>query len=168
VLAGRGDVDVVVSPFERWEAGGRTFDLVFAATSWHWLDPRAAYRRAAELLRPAGCLAIVATEHVLPPDGDDFFGQVRRVYEEVGMSDGQGGPKPPKAIDAPDVAAMRASGLFAQPVVHRYVWSQEYTSEEYLALLSTYSGHVATTPGRHRPARGVADRHRHAARVRAS
>lgn len=144
-LAGRGAVDVEVSPFERWEAGGRTFDVVFAATSWHWLDPRVAYRRVAELLRPGGYLAIVATEHVLPADGDDFFRQVQRVYEEVGMGDGQGGPKPPEAIEAPDVVAMRASGVFAEPVVHRYGWSQEYSSEEYLALLSTYSGHIAAS-----------------------
>ena len=147
VLAGRGDVDVVVSPFERWEAGDQTpFDLVFAATSWHWLDPQVAYRRAAELLRPGGHLAIVATEHVSPPGGDDFFPQVERVYDEVGMGDGQGGPKPPEAIAAPDVEAIGGSGFFAQPIVHRYVWSQDYTAEEYLALLSTYSGHIAASP----------------------
>ncbi|MEE6262743.1 class I SAM-dependent methyltransferase [Plantactinospora sonchi] len=146
VLAERGDVDVVVSPFERWEAGDRRpFDLVFAATSWHWLDPRVAYRRAAELLRPAGHLAIVATEHVSPPGGDDFFQQVERVYDEVGMGDGQGGPKPPEAIAAPDVDAIVDSGLFAQPVVHRYVWSRDYTVEEYLELISTYSGHIAAS-----------------------
>jgi SAM-dependent methyltransferase len=145
VLAGRGDVHVVVSPFERFEAEAPAFDLLFAATSWHWLDPRVAYRRAAELLRPRGWLAIVATEHVLPPDGDSFFRQVEQAYDEVGMGDGQGGPKPPEAIGAPDVEAMGASGYFAQPVVHRYVWSRQYTAEEYLALLSTYSNHIAAT-----------------------
>lgn len=147
VLAGRGDVEVVVSPFERWEAGDpEPFDLVFAATSWHWLDPQVAFRRAAELLRPGGHLAIVATEHVSPPDGDDFFRRVERVYDEVGMGDGQGGPKPPDAIAAPDVEAMGGSGFFAEPVVHRYVWSRDYTAEEYLAVLSTYSGHIAASP----------------------
>ena len=148
VLAGRGDVAVVVSPFERWEAGDRKpFDLVFAATSWHWLDPHIAYRRAAELLRPGGHLAVVATEHVSPAGGDDFFRRVERVYDEVGMGDGQGGPKPPEAIAAPDVAAIGGSGFFTRPVVHRYVWSRDYTAEEYLALLSTYSGHIAASPG---------------------
>ncbi len=147
VLAGRGDVDVVVSPFERWEADDQQpFDLVFAATSWHWLDPHIAYRRAAELLRPGGHLAVVATEHVSPPGGDDFFRQVERVYDEVGMGDGQGGPKPPEAIAAPDMAAIGGSGFFIQPIVHRYVWSRDYTAEEYLALLSTYSGHIAASP----------------------
>lgn len=147
VLAGHGDVEVVEAPFERWEAGGQeTFDLVFAATSWHWVDPRVGYRRAAELLRPGGHLAVVATEHVSPRGGDDFFRQVQRVYDEVGMSDGQGGPKPPEAIAAPDLAAIGGSGFFAEPVVHRYVWGRDYTAEEYLALVSTYSGHIAASP----------------------
>lgn len=147
VLAGRGDVDVVVSPFERWEAAGRApFDLVFAATSWHWPDPHVAYRRASELLRPAGHLAIVATEHVSPAGGDDFFRRVERVYDEVGMGDGQGGPRTPEAVAAPDVEAIASSGSFAPPTVHRYVWSQDYTAEEYLALLSTYSNHIAASP----------------------
>ncbi|PZW03878.1 Methyltransferase domain-containing protein [Micromonospora phaseoli] len=151
MLAGRGDVHVVVSPFERWAAGDQEpFDLVFAATSWHWLDPQVSYGRAAELLRPGGHLAIVATEHVSPPGGDEFFRQVERIYDEVGMGDGQGGPKPPEAIAAPDVAAIDESGFFAPPTVHRYVWSREYTAEEYLALLSTYSGHIAATPWQRR------------------
>lgn len=147
VLGGLAGVEVVVATFEGWEGGSRgTFDLVFAATSWHWLDQQVAYRRAAESLRPGGYLAIVATQHVLPPDGDDFFREVERAYEEVGMSDGKGGPGPPEAIEAPDVEAMLGSGYVAPPVVHRYVWSREYTTGEYLALLSTYSGHIAASP----------------------
>ncbi|WP_225755308.1 trans-aconitate 2-methyltransferase [Actinotalea sp. Marseille-Q4924] len=144
-LAGWGDVEVVVAPFETWEPGERApFDLVVAATSWHWLDPAVAYRRAAELLRPGGHLAIIATEHVAPAaDGDPFFQEVQHLYEEVGMGDGQGGPGPPEAVPAPDVAAIAASGFFTEPVVHRHVWGCDYAAEEYLALLSTYSGHIA-------------------------
>lgn len=151
VLAGHGEVTIVGSPFERWQSGGEPFDLVFAATSWHWLDPRVAYRRAAELLRPGGHLAIVATEHVSPSDGDPFFQQVQRIYIETGMGGGLSGPQPPEAIPAPDVAAITDSGFFAPPIVHRYVWSQDYTAEQYLAVLSTYSGHIAA-PHRQREA----------------
>ncbi|NGM11452.1 class I SAM-dependent methyltransferase [Verrucosispora sioxanthis] len=151
VLAGRGDVRVLVAPFERWEADESVpFDLVFAATAWHWLDPEVAYRRAAELLRPGGHLAIVATEHVSPAGGDDFFRQVQRIYAEVGMGDGQGGPQPPETIAAPDAAAMAGSGFFASPTVHRYVWSRDYTADEYLAVLSTYSNHIAAEPWQRR------------------
>jgi len=124
VLSGLGDVDVVVAPFERWQDGEEaSFDLVFAATSWHWL-PTVAYRRAAQLLRPGGSLAIVATAHVLPEaDGDPFFRDVEQAYEAVGMSDGQGGPPPPEAVEAPDVAAIEGSGFFEPPTVGSVVLS---------------------------------------------
>ena len=63
----------------------------------------------------------------------------------VGMSDGQDGPPPPDAVAAPDVAAIRGSELFEEPVVRRYLWSRSYSADEYLALLSTYSGHIAAS-----------------------
>jgi SAM-dependent methyltransferase len=148
VLAGQGDLVIEPKPFENWRpATPASFDLVFAATSWHWVDPRVGYPHAAEVLRPGGSLAIVATVHVLPEqDGDLFFREVEAVYDAVGLGDGLGGPRPPAAIEAPDLAPMRASGLFADPVVHRYVWSQVYSAAQYLDVLSTYSGHIAATP----------------------
>ena len=42
--------------------------------------------------------------------------------------------------------SFRGSGSFEEPVVRRYLWSRSYSAEEYLALLSTYSGHVAASP----------------------
>lgn len=122
------------------------FDLVFAATAWHWLDPTVAYRKAAGHLRPGGHLAIVSTEHVLPePDGDPFFVDIEETYTAVGLSDGQGGPKRPDAVPAPETAGIVASGFFHEPEVRRHVWSHTYTASEYLDLLGTYSNHLRAT-----------------------
>jgi SAM-dependent methyltransferase len=145
-LCGVGEVEVVVSAFEPWDRHGQRFDLVVAATSWHWLDAGIAYQKAAEALRGDGHLAIIATHHVFPPDSDELFGDVQNVYERVGMSDGQVSQEPPEAIPAPDVAGIANSGLFSAPSLHRYLWSQDYTADEYLALLSTYSNHIAARP----------------------
>jgi SAM-dependent methyltransferase len=145
-LTGVGDLDVVVAPFEQWQRNGRRYDLIVAATAWHWLDAHVAYRKAAETLRHGGHLAIVATDHVLPSDGDELFRDIQHAYEQVGMGDGQGGPEPPEAIQAPDVEAIASSGLFATPTVHRYLRSRSYTTDEYLTLLSTYSNHIAARP----------------------
>lgn len=148
-LRGFGDVNVVVSTFEQWEGHGQRFDLVVAATSWHWLDARDAYRKAADMLRDDGYLAIIVTDHVLPLEGDEIFHDIQEAYEQVGISDGHRGPEPlepPEAILAPDVEAIVSSGFFAPPVVHRYLWSRDYTTDEYLALLSTYSNHIAARP----------------------
>lgn len=149
VLAGLGDVRVVVATFEGWPGDDASFDLVLAATSWHWLDAGVAYPKTAALLRPGGHLAIVATEHVLPAvGGDAFFRDVEDAYDAVGLGDGQGGPKPPDEIATPDAAAIGASGLFGGVVERRYVWHRTYSADEYLALLATYSGHIAAAPER--------------------
>lgn len=147
VLARQGDLDVVIATFEEWPGGDASFDLVLAATSWHWLDATVAYQKAAALLRPGGHLAIVATEHVLPvAGGDAFFREVEEAYDAVGLGDGRGGPRPPEAVPAPDVAAIEACGLFGPVVERRYVWHRTYSAGQYLALLATYSNHIEATP----------------------
>ena len=147
VLAGCGDVVVVGSTFEQWRGDDASFDLVLAATSWHWLDPTIACAKAARLLRSGGTLAVLATAHVLPPaGGDSFFCQVEDTYDAVGMSDRRGGPPSPDAVLAPDVASIDDSGHFEPAAVHRYISEWSYTTEEYLALLNTYSGHIAASP----------------------
>jgi hypothetical protein len=49
----------------------------------------------------------------------------------------------------PDRAAeIEASGLFEDVDVRRYVWETCYTAEGYIALLNTFSGHIAMDPSK--------------------
>ncbi|RZS90832.1 methyltransferase family protein [Motilibacter rhizosphaerae] len=138
-------LEVVEATFEEDEPD-EPVDLVVAATAWHWLDPATAYGRAATLLRPGGSLAVIATEHVLPADGDLFFRDVEELYDEVGLGDGKGGPQPPDSIEPPQQEALRSSTSFDEPVVRRYVQGVDYTADAYVAVLETYSGHIAASP----------------------
>ena len=149
VLAPFPRVEVVTAAFETWPPRRADFDLVFSATAWHWIDPSVRYPRAAELLRPGGWLGIASTEHVMPEDGGDpFFVAIHAVYEEIGETHGDSVPSPPGAVPDPLSAEIAASGLFAPPLVRRYVWEQAYTAEQYLELLGTYSGHIAMEPAK--------------------
>jgi SAM-dependent methyltransferase len=56
-------VEVVTCAFESWEPRDSRFDAVFAATSWHWLDPEVRYEKAARVRKPGGILAIVDNGH---------------------------------------------------------------------------------------------------------
>jgi trans-aconitate methyltransferase len=87
------DVEVVAGRFEDWEPE-QPVSLVFAATAWHWVDPRIRYRRAWEALRPGGHLALWAQEHVFPDGGDPFFEEIQDVYDEIGEG------MPPDAVRA--------------------------------------------------------------------
>ena len=60
------------------------YDLVYAATAWHWVDPEVRYQRAHEVLRPGGHLAFWRADHVFPVGGDPFFAEIQEVYDEIG------------------------------------------------------------------------------------
>ena len=83
-LAAYPDVDVVTGSFETWPPGEHAFDLVYAATAWHWVDPDVRYRRAHDVLRPDGHLAFWRADHVRPVGGDPFFEEIQEVYDEIG------------------------------------------------------------------------------------
>jgi SAM-dependent methyltransferase len=144
-LVGFPAVEVINADFETWQPARGEFDAVLAFTAFHWIAPDVRYAKAASLLRDHGMLGIVATEHVLPPDGDDFFLQVQEDYEAVVPDDPAtkaGPPKPPDTI--PDLSEeISASGHFRNIAVRRYLWDVVYTAEEYIGVLNTYSGHRA-------------------------
>ena len=139
-LASVRDVRVVTAPFETWDAADETFDMVFAATAWHWIDPGARYRKAASVLRDRGALATVATSHAFPPDADPLFRDFQDAYESVGEARLEWPPPPPEAA-ADDSAEIDRSGLFETVGVRRYLWARDYTADDYVSVLETYSGH---------------------------
>ena len=143
-LAGFREVEVIQAAFESWRPpDGATFDLVFAATAWHWIDPAVKYRQAWEFLRPAGHLAFWAATHVFPAGGDTFFRDIQDVYDEIGEGQppGTAWPQPGQLPD--DTAEIGGSGLFEPVAVRHFDWEISYTAEEYIRLLDTFSGHIA-------------------------
>jgi SAM-dependent methyltransferase len=153
-LAGFPHVGVVNADFETWqpEPERAGFDAVIAFSSFHWLDPDLRYRKSADLLGEKGKLAFVSVAHVLPDGGDPFFVDVQRDYEAVVPDDpktkaDEDGPPHPDVIvrlsDETIVRELAASGRFGQPACRHYLFDVTYTADEYIALLGTYSGHIA-------------------------
>jgi SAM-dependent methyltransferase len=141
-------VTVVSGRFEDWDAArdGHDFDLVFAATAWHWIDPAVRYQRAQEVLHRGGYLAFWSASHVLPDDADPFFAEIQEVYEEIGEGVPPGEPLP-RPDNMPDLRGeVEGSGLFDVVDVTRFVWSRHYDAESYIDLLETFSGHIAMEP----------------------
>jgi SAM-dependent methyltransferase len=136
-------VEVHVEPFETWDGEPETFDLVYAATAWHWVDPGICYRKAHRLLRPGGHLAFWSAMHAFPQGFDPFFAEIQEVYDAIGESHpGEWPPAPPDQV--PDEREeIEASGLFEDVDVRRYLSERPYTDEEYIALLDTFSGHIS-------------------------
>ncbi len=146
-LAGFPDVDVVEGRFEEWTPpAGRAFDLVFAATAWHWIDPEVRYLKAWEALRPGGHLAFWDALHVFPDGGDPFFVEIQEVYDEIGEERPRekGRPRPGELPER--VAEIEATGIFEVVEVRHFDWERTYDAESYIELLETFSGHIAMQP----------------------
>lgn len=106
-------VDVVTSSFEDWNSGGRRFDLVYAATSWHWIDPDIRYIKTASLLKPGGHLAFWSATHAFPAGFDPFFTEIQAVYEAIGESYAEDKWPPPQPEEIPDkTGEIEACALF--------------------------------------------------------
>jgi SAM-dependent methyltransferase len=143
-LAGFPSVEVVVSAFEDWPLPGEGFDFVLSATAFHWLDPDVRMTKAADALRPDGVLAVVSTHHVAGGT-EPFFAEVQRCYERFDPS-----TPPDLRLEPADDIPMEfdESPRFGPVQFRRYEWDQTYTTQEYLDLLLTYSGHRALPPAR--------------------
>jgi len=138
------NAEVIQGRFEDWRpAAGDEFDLVFAATAWHWVDPDVRYQAAWRALRPGRHLAFWSATHVVPDDGDPFFIELQEVYDEIGegMPSGCTWPRPGEVTV--HTGEIEASGLFEVTLVRHFDWEQIYDAEGYIALLDTFSGHIA-------------------------
>jgi SAM-dependent methyltransferase len=141
-LAGLG-AEVIHGRFEDWRpAPGVRFDLVFAATAWHWIDPAGRYAGAWRALRPGGHLAFWSAAHVFPDGGDPFFRELQDVYDEIneGLPPGAAWPRPGEL--ASHAAEIEASSLFDVVYLRHYDWERVYDAEGYIELLNTFSGHL--------------------------
>ncbi|SDL62908.1 Methyltransferase domain-containing protein [Nonomuraea maritima] len=149
-LTGFSDVSVVTSSFEGWQPpAGAHFDLLYAATAWKWVDPEVKYAKAAALLAQDGHLAVWNADHAMPTDFDPIFTEIQKVYEEIGEGhDGPWPPPPPEDQPDPMAAEFEASGHFTVVATKLYVWSLRYTADAYIALLNTFSGHIAMEPAK--------------------
>ncbi|MHA7986958.1 class I SAM-dependent methyltransferase [Rathayibacter sp. CAU 1779] len=135
-------LEVEVAKFEEWDAAGRTFDLVIAGQTWHWIDPVSGARKAADVLRPGGRLALFWNVMQFPEPISNAFGEVfARVLPDnpiaAGMTAGARayGSQLDKAGDG-----IREAGGFTEVEQWRFDWKRVYARDEWLDALPTSGG----------------------------
>jgi SAM-dependent methyltransferase len=139
-------VEVVTAAFEDWPLPAEPFDLVLAATAFHWIDPAVRVARAADALRPGGALATVATHHVAGGE-EPFFTEVQDCYVRWDPETPPEGTPLKAAADIPSSSEeLDRSGRFGPATFRRYEWELPYTTAGYIEVLLTYSGHRALDP----------------------
>jgi SAM-dependent methyltransferase len=72
---------VETATFEEWDDRGRRFDALVAASSWHWVDPAIGWRRAHEVLRPGGWMALLGHVVVRRPGEPEVYAETADLHE---------------------------------------------------------------------------------------
>jgi SAM-dependent methyltransferase len=140
-LAGFPLAEVVIGRFEDWPAPGEAFDLVVAASSFHWLDPAVRASRAVAALRPGGLLAVIDTHWgVWEDSADDAFSLASQ--ECYARWDPDHDPAfRPTALD--DLLERNDELSFCPGIgvvsLQRYDRHRRYSAAEYRDLLGTFS-----------------------------
>ena len=80
-LAGYDRVTVQTSRFEEWDDRGARFDVLVAASAWHWVDPAVGWPRAYELLRPGGWVALLGNVVVRRPGEPEAYAETADLHE---------------------------------------------------------------------------------------
>ncbi|GLY50646.1 class I SAM-dependent methyltransferase [Lentzea sp. NBRC 102530] len=134
-------VAVEVATFEEWEPAGRTFDAVVSGTAWHWIDPVAGARKAAQVLRPGGVLAPFGHVYELPDGAAEAFARAfgrfvpdSPVVPRTSMLDAYRG------LYVRAAEGIREAGGFGEPEIWRHDWERVHTRAELLDLIPTSGG----------------------------
>jgi SAM-dependent methyltransferase len=148
-VATRSGITTEIATFEDWDPAGRTFDIVVAAQSWHWVDPVAGAVKAAQVLRPQGRLAVFWNAFEPPQDLREAFAEVfRRVLPDSPFGAFWARPalETYRAGRAKAAEAMREVGGFGEPEEWLFHWEIPYTRAEWLDLVLTTGGFTQNSP----------------------
>jgi SAM-dependent methyltransferase len=154
-LAALGNVTVETATFEEWNDRGRRFDVLVAASAWHWVDPSAGWQRAHDVLRPGGWMALLGHVVVRRPGEPEVYAETADLHERFSPGNPAWG-HPPLEED------VRATGegwglvedpgvLFGPTIVRWYPTVQWFTADGFADLLRSTSLYRGLDPGVREP-----------------
>lgn len=136
VARARG-VPVETGGFEQWNDAGRRFDLITCGAAWHWIEPEQGVAKAATVLRSGGTLARFWNYHLLD---DAMLSRLDSVYaQHAPEASTDGRPPPDRSTDDPIAASPSFAGTRSRVIRG----SRRFSTNEWLAMVSTLSDHVA-------------------------
>lgn len=135
------NIRIINSDFIDYEIDENTYDLIYSATAFHWIAPERGYDKSKKILKSGGAIALF-WNHPYPNRLDDEVNQAnRRIYDKYCPSD-----KPISEFTADDcqkrLDELRQYGFIdiTSKLYHRV---RKLKSDDYIALLNTYSDHRA-------------------------
>lgn len=127
----------VLQDFEAPEA---SFDLIYAATAFHWIPEEYGYPRVYELLKKGGTFARFAYHAGSDQGRPELTNEIQGLYKKFMGSTGKG--KVYGEEDAKALAKLAEKYGFTDTEYKLYSWKKDFSADEYMRLLKTYPDHM--------------------------
>ena len=133
-------VEIRCAAFEDYALEPGAFDLALSADALHWIPPAIAYPKMAQALKPSGSAALIWNVPVNP--ATEWSEAIDAVYRTVAPDlDNPDQGTSPEWVRHVITENFARSGCFDTVTYRQVPWSLTLSTERYLGLLRTYSGH---------------------------
>lgn len=125
---------------QEFSGSDTAFDLIYAATAFHWIPERYGYSRVYDLLKPGGAFARFAYHAGTDKGREAMTAEIQEIYSKYLHLH-----EPPKEYgreDAKDLAETASRYGFCDTAYRLYSVTKDFTADEYMALLRTYPNHM--------------------------
>jgi len=137
----------ITAAFEDVAPLENNYDLIYAATAFHWVDAKIGGPKAFSLLKSGGTFALFRYNFI-PADGDELYEEIQDVYKEYGHQP----YKRPTKMSITDFSSadgiywgFRCKSLesygFSDTVMKFYDFSRVFDADGYIKSLETNSDH---------------------------
>lgn len=134
--------EIVNVDFESFSSHSQTFDLIYSATAFHWISEDIGYNKSFKLLKSGGVLAVFWNHPFVNRQDDLLHNKIQQVYQKYKAFKG----KHPIEFNEKDcdiiLNRMKKYG-FSNCQSHVFYSMRQFTADEYIGLLNTYSDHRA-------------------------
>jgi len=129
-------IRIIVTEFEKLDFERGSYDLLFSAQAYHWIDPSKRMRLAADALRDGGSFALLY--NYSPKPADPVINQISELICKV-----SGKPDTSVWDYSADINRwiyeINGCGFFEDLDIRNYNWEKKFTAEEYAGLFYTFS-----------------------------
>ncbi len=154
-LVGCPNVVVETSSFEEWDDRGRRFDVLVAASAWHWVDPSIGWQRAHDVLYPGGSMALLGNVVVHRQGEPEVYAETADLHERFSPGNPSWGHPPleddVRTTDEGWGLVDDPGGLFGPTIVRWYPTVQWFNGDGFADLLRSTSPYRRLDRNVHEP-----------------
>ena len=146
---------VINSTFEDAVLEDNSYDLIYAASAFHWVDPEIGCPKVLRLLKSGGVFALFRNNSI-PDESDDLYEEIQAVYDLHYYSHYKPNNRPVKLADMSREDFLKPEEIFrgfrfesleqygfVDIVMKLYDAFRTYDTENYIKLIDTYNDHRA-------------------------